>query len=65
MISGMYLDFKIYDCFQDAWMVVFTELPKMNKLWLEGVLEIDGNDDSYEVTLSATHIIIMVCGYQH
>nr|XP_039260770.1 fibrocystin-L-like [Styela clava] len=42
-----------------TWMVVRQNLPKMNKLWIEGVLEIDWDDEDLSLTLSATHIVIM------
>lgn len=46
--------------FLGMWMVVKEELPQMNKLWIEGVLEIDWTNPDLNVTLSATHIIILV-----
>lgn len=42
------------------WMVVEKELPEMNKLWIEGVLEIDSTNPDLNITLSATHIVILV-----
>lgn len=44
-------------------MVIDQDFPKINELWIEGVLELEGNNPSLSFTLSATHIVILVCSY--
>lgn len=56
----LYGVFKVVTQNADIWMVTKQDLPKMNKLWIEGTLEVEWDDPALIVTLSATHIIIMV-----
>lgn len=45
-------------------MIVKEDLPRIRKLSIDGVLEIDWEDSTLDVTLSATHIVVTVRSFQ-